>query len=83
VTGGSSQRAEAALAESPRTLLRGDAGSGKTTLLQWLAVTAARSGFTGPLADWNGCVPFLVRLRSYADRPLPRPEQLLAGVKVE
>ena len=80
VTGGSSQRAEAALAESPRTLLRGDAGSGKTTLLQWLAVTAARSGFSGPLADWNGCVPFLVRLRSYADRPLPRPEQLLARV---
>jgi NACHT N-terminal Helical domain 1/NACHT domain len=80
VTGSSSQRAEAALAESPRTLLRGDAGSGKTTLLQWLAVTAARSGFSGPLADWNGSVPFLVRLRSYADSPLPRPEQLLASV---
>jgi hypothetical protein len=31
-------------------------------------------------ADWNGCVPFLVRLGSYADRPLPRPQQLLAGV---
>lgn len=76
----SSLRAEAALAESPRTLLRGDAGSGKTTLLQWLAVTAARSGFSGPLVDWNGAVPFLIRLRSYADRPLPRPEQLLAGV---
>lgn len=81
ITGGnSSLRAEAALAESSRTLLRGDAGSGKTTLLQWLAVTAARSGFSGPLADWNGSVPFLVRLRSYADRLLPRPEQLLAGV---
>ncbi|MGH3887627.1 MAG: NACHT domain-containing protein [Pseudonocardiaceae bacterium] len=79
-SGSSSLRAEAALAESPRTLLRGDAGSGKTTLLQWLAVTAARSGFSGPLADWNGSVPFLVRLRSYADRPLPRPAQLLAGV---
>ena len=39
-----------------------------------------RSGFSGPLADWNGCVPFLLRLRSYADRPLPRPEELLAGV---
>ena len=78
--GSSSLRAEAALAEGPRTLLRGDAGSGKTTLLQWLAVTAARSGFSGPLADWNGCVPFLLRLRSYADRALPRPEQLLAGV---
>jgi hypothetical protein len=80
VTGTSSLRAEAALAASPRTLLRGDAGSGKTTLLQWLAVTAARGGFSGPLAEWNGSVPFLVRLRSYADRALPRPEQLLAGV---
>ena len=78
--GSGSLRAEAALAESPRTLLRGEAGSGKTTLLQWLAVTAARSGFSGPLAGWNGCVPFLVRLRSYADRTLPPPEQLLAGV---
>ncbi len=80
VTSGSSLRAEAALAENPRTLLRGDAGSGKTTLLQWLAVTAARSGFSGPLADWNGSVPFLVRLRSYADQSLPRPEQFLTGV---
>jgi len=76
----SSLRAEAALAEAPRTLLRGDAGSGKTTLLQWLAVTTARSAFSGPLADWNECVPFLVRLRSYADQSLPRPEQFLAGV---
>jgi energy-coupling factor transporter ATP-binding protein EcfA2 len=76
----SSLRVEEALAEGRRTLLRGDAGSGKTTLLQWLAVTVARSGFSGALADWNGCVPFLVRLRSYADRPLPRPEELLAGV---
>lgn len=76
----SSVRAEAALAQSPRTLLRGEAGSGKTTLLQWLAVTCARSGFSGPLAEWNGSVPFLVRLRSYADHPLPRPEQLLDGV---
>ncbi len=79
-SGSSSLRAEAALAESPRTLLRGDAGSGKTTLLQWLVVTAARSGFSGPLADWNGYVPFLVRLRSYADQSLPRPEQFLTGV---
>ena len=78
--GSSSLRAEAALAESSRTLLRGDAGSGKTTLLQWLAVTAARSGFSGPLASWNGCAPFLVRLRHYADRALPGPEELLAGV---
>lgn len=78
--GSRSLRAEAALAEGPRTLLRGDAGSGKTTLLQWLAVTSARSGFSGPLAEWNGCVPFLVRLRGYADRAMPRPDELLAEV---
>jgi hypothetical protein len=76
----SSVRAEAALAENSRTLLRGEAGSGKTTLLQWLAITAARGAFSGPLVDWNGYVPFLVRLRSYADRPLPQPQQLLAGI---
>ncbi|MGH8625698.1 MAG: NACHT domain-containing protein, partial [Gammaproteobacteria bacterium] len=29
---------------------------------------------------WNGSIPFLVRLRSYADQPLPRPEQFLTGV---
>jgi len=75
----SSLRAEVALGESSRTLLRGDAGSGKTTLLQWLAVTASRSGFTGPLEEWNGCVPFFVRLRSYADRALPPPEQWIQG----
>lgn len=80
MTGSSSLRAEAALADRPRTLVRGDAGSGKTTLLQWLAVTAARSGFTGSLTEWNGCVPFLVRLRRYADQELPGPEKLLAGV---
>jgi NACHT domain len=79
-TGNSSLRAETALAGSSRTLLRGDAGSGKTTLLQWLAVTAARGKFSGPLAEWNGCVPFLVRLRSYANRVLPRPAEFLAGV---
>jgi hypothetical protein len=74
---GGSQRVEAAVGRGPRTLLRGEAGSGKTTLLAWLAVNAARGAFTGPLAAWNGHVPFLVRLRSHADRPLPRPEQLL------
>ncbi|MDQ3885975.1 MAG: NACHT domain-containing protein [Actinomycetota bacterium] len=79
-SGSSGLRAEAALAEGSRTLLRGDAGSGKTTLLQWLAVTAARGGFSGPLVGWNGCVPFLMRLRGYADRAMPRPDELLAGV---
>ncbi|MFG2583153.1 NACHT domain-containing protein [Streptomyces malaysiensis] len=70
-------RVEAALKESPRVLLRGEAGSGKTTLLNWLAVTAARGAFGGDLADWNGLVPVLVKLRHYASRDLPRPEELL------
>lgn len=68
---------EIALARTARTLVRGEAGSGKTTLLRWLAVTAARSGFTGDLHAWNGLVPFLVTLRRYTDKQLPAPEHLL------
>ena len=70
-------RVEAALKRSRRTLLLGEAGSGKTTLLSWLAVTAARRGFTGDLAEWNDLVPFLVKLRSYAGRDLPTPDGYL------
>lgn len=77
-TGG--MRVEDALAIAPRTLLRGDAGSGKSTLLQWVAVNCARGGFSGSLAAWNGRVPFFVRLRSYGDRPPPRPEELPESV---
>ncbi|MGO1052452.1 NACHT domain-containing protein [Crossiella sp. CA198] len=73
-----SGRVEAAIGATERTLVRGEAGSGKTTLLDWLAVTAARGHFTGGLAEWNGCVPFPVRLRSFAAGELPRPEQLVA-----
>ncbi|MFE2440593.1 NACHT domain-containing protein [Streptomyces sp. NPDC059426] len=72
-----SVRVEAALKESARILLRGEAGSGKTTLLNWLAVTAARGAFSGDLAEWNGLVPVLVKLRHHASRELPRPEELL------
>lgn len=72
-------RVESALAERGRTLLRGDAGSGKTTLMQWLAVSAARGTFTGQLAEWNSLVPFLVRLRSYADAELPEPQELVGA----
>lgn len=72
-----SLRVERALGGADRTLMRGEAGSGKTTVLRWLAVTAARQGFTGDLAAWNGAVPFVVRLRSFTGRDLPRPEELL------
>jgi len=75
----STMRAEAMLARSPRTLLRGQAGSGKSTLLAWIAVTAARGAFTGELTDWNGRVPFLIRLRSLAEHALPEPEDFVTG----
>jgi hypothetical protein len=73
-------RVEAALGKARRMMIRGEAGSGKTTLLRWLAVTAARGSFTSELEEWNGCVPFLVKLRSYADSGLPPPEEFLTGV---
>ncbi len=73
-------RVESALSGATQVLVRGEAGSGKTTLLDWLAVTAARAGFTGKLADWNGRVPFPIRLRSFAAEPLPRPEEFLAHI---
>jgi hypothetical protein len=72
-----SVRAEQALGNAERVLLRGDAGSGKTTLLRWIAVTAARQGFTGDLNAWNGRTPFLIRLRDYVKQGLPRPEKFL------
>nr|WP_237418475.1 NACHT domain-containing protein [Actinomadura rayongensis] len=74
---GGSVRVEEALSGDRLTLVRGEAGGGKTTLLHWIAVTAARGHFTGELAEWNGHVPFLVKLRRHAGGPLPRPEEFL------
>ena len=74
---GGTVRAETALNRSSRTLLRGEAGSGKTTLLRWIAINAARGGFVKDLRDWNGLVPFVVRLRSYPSGQLPGPSQFL------
>ncbi|MFI0406803.1 NACHT domain-containing protein [Actinomadura sp. 3N508] len=76
----SAVRVESALRDKRLMLLRGEAGGGKSTLLRWLAITAARGSFSGPLSDWNGCVPFLVKLRSHAGVPLPRPEELIDDV---
>lgn len=73
-------RVERALADQRLTLVRGEAGGGKSTLLRWLAVTAARGTFTGPLAEWNGCVPFMIKLRSHPEGRLPRPEEFLDDV---
>ena len=73
-------RVETVLGRAPLLLIRGEAGSGKSTLLRWLAISAARGTFTGVLADWNGRVPFLVKLRSHTGRTLPPPERFLEGV---
>jgi hypothetical protein len=72
--------AEHWLAQCPRLLIEGMAGGGKTTILQWIAVRAARRDFTGPAAALNGRVPFFIRLREYAGRELPQPEQFLDKV---
>lgn len=74
---------EQALAGADRLLLRGPAGSGKSTLVQWLALTAARRGFVPELADWNRCVPFVLRLRAFtASGTLPMPEDFLRAAGV-
>ncbi|MFA6545396.1 MAG: NACHT domain-containing protein [Limisphaerales bacterium] len=64
-----------ALQGANRLLVRGQAGSGKTTLLQWVAVKAASHEFESPLLDWNGFVPFYIRLRDCVDKGLPKPEE--------
>ncbi|MGI8332747.1 NACHT domain-containing protein [Actinomadura scrupuli] len=72
-----SARVEAALAQSQRTLLRGEAGAGKSTILRWVAVTAARGKFSAEMRAMNGTVPFLIKLRSYTDGRFPAPEEFL------
>lgn len=74
---GENLRVELALGGSRLTVVRGEAGAGKSTLLRWLAVNAAQRGFTDQLAEWNDCVPFLVKLRDFAETPLPRGDELL------
>ncbi|MFB6814307.1 NACHT domain-containing protein [Streptomyces sp. NPDC056347] len=74
---------EQALAGTDRLLLRGPAGSGKSTLVQWLAVNAARRTFGPALAEWNRCVPFVLRLRAFtSDDPLPVPDEFLRATGV-
>ncbi|MBD0743694.1 ATP-binding protein [Streptomyces sp. CBMA152] len=76
-------KAEQALAGADRVVLRGPAGSGKSTLVQWLALNAARRTFTGDLADWNRCVPFVLRLRAFTQADaLPLPDEFLRAAGV-
>lgn len=75
------KRAEHALAQRRRVLLRGLAGSGKTTLLQWLATATARDELPEGMAGWRGRIPFVLPLRTLARRgPLPDPCDFLSAV---
>ncbi|WP_410576868.1 NACHT domain-containing protein [Amycolatopsis sp. lyj-108] len=74
---GATMRVEDAIGDSLRTLVRGEAGSGKTTLLNWLAVKAATGGFSGKLSQWNGFVPFVIRLRRFTTGDLPNADQFV------
>ncbi|MEM7129748.1 MAG: leucine-rich repeat domain-containing protein [Chloroflexota bacterium] len=60
-----------ALSTGNRLLIVSDAGSGKTTLLKWLAVQTARYSLDPELNAWSGYVPFFIRLRDFANDPLP------------
>lgn len=75
-----SGRVEEVVAPVRRMVVFGEAGSGKTTLLRWLAVHAAREDLPKAFAEWSGVVPFLVVLRRFVGRPMPRPEQFIDSV---
>ncbi|MEE1818957.1 NACHT domain-containing protein [Streptomyces sp. SP18ES09] len=82
-TGPATVSTEVALTTTDRLLLHGPAGSGKSTLVQWLALNAARRSFEGDLADWNRCVPFVLRLRAFTSADaLPLPEDFLRATGV-
>ncbi len=82
-TGSATVSVEQALVGTDRLLLRGAAGSGKSTLIQWLALNSARRTFGLELADWNRCVPFLLRLRAFTTaESLPMPEDFLRSAGV-
>ena len=68
------------LARCPRLLIEGLHGSGKTTILQWVSVQAARREFEGSASQFNEHIPFFVRLREYAGKALPQPEEFLNKV---
>ncbi|MEU3664501.1 NACHT domain-containing protein [Streptomyces sp. NPDC032940] len=73
-------KVEQALVDCDRVVLRGPAGSGKSTLVQWLALNAARQSFGSGLEDFNRCIPFVLRLRSFnTPDGLPMPEDFLTA----
>ncbi|KAA2257909.1 NACHT domain-containing protein [Solihabitans fulvus] len=65
-------RADQALGQCHRALVRGVAGSGKSTLLRWIGADAARS------ADADGPVPFILELGRFAGGRPPALADLVA-----
>jgi hypothetical protein len=68
---------ETLLSKSSKILIKGQAGSGKTTLLQWIAVSAANKTIPATITGWGERVPFFITLRSFADKELPTPDELV------
>ncbi|MEU9113323.1 NACHT domain-containing protein [Streptomyces sp. NPDC048483] len=76
------QRADQALADFDRVLLRGVAGSGKSTLIQWLAVSCTKDPADTPLPHLYGRIPFVLPLRTLtrSGAALPTPDHFLSAV---
>ncbi|MEU5220173.1 NACHT domain-containing protein [Streptomyces sp. NPDC020807] len=74
-------RADLALAQHDRILLRGPAGAGKTTLVQWLTTSAAAEEPADAMDYLQGRIPFVLPLRAltrHGER-LPSPDDFLAS----
>ncbi|MFI9051829.1 NACHT domain-containing protein [Streptomyces sp. NPDC053427] len=76
------QRADRALADFDRVLLRGVAGSGKSTLIQWLAVSCTKDPTDTPVPHLYGRLPFVLPLRTLtrSGAALPTPDRFLSAV---
>ncbi|MFC5802979.1 NACHT domain-containing protein [Streptomyces formicae] len=74
-------RADEALAQHDKVLLRGVAGSGKTTLVQWLAISTTSRDHDERMAYLRDRVPFVLPLRTltrHGER-LPPPGHFLTA----
>ena len=72
---GARLRFDRVLGTCRRLLVRGEGGAGKSTLWQVLAVKAATEDLFGEPGVRP--VPFPLRLRAFADRPLPEPDEFV------
>lgn len=73
-------RADQALGDQERALVRGVAGSGKSTLLRWLGVHAARSSRSAQDTGDPAPVPFVLELARFSGGRPPSLDELIAPV---